>query len=177
MSERVERMVKEYPSMVMERDCLRHQLANFQGITEEEVIDSMTFSSPEGERVQTSNITDKTASIAISFRDRVHRINRDWIDHLTVKLLALEEEIDFFHSAIRAISPELAPLMWDLTVERLTWMLWRQTTLCAGPPSENIEKRPSASWMHSTPPMTRRWRTTYCDRRQQKCVKEGTFTL
>ena len=121
MSERVERMIKEYPSMVMERDCLRHQLANFQGVTEEEVIDAMTFSSPEGERVQTSNITDKTASIAISFRDRVHRINRDWIDHLTVKLLALEEEIDFFHSAIRAISPELAPLMWDLTVERLTW--------------------------------------------------------
>lgn len=121
MSERVERIIKDYPGMVMERDCLRHQLANFQGVTEEEIIDAMTFSSPEGERVQTSSITDKTASIAISFRDRVHRINRDWIDHLTVKLLFLEEEIDFFLSAIRAISPELAPLMWDLTVERLTW--------------------------------------------------------
>lgn len=121
MSERVERMIKDYPSMVMERDYLRHQLANFQGVTEEEVIDSMTFSSPEGERVQTSNITDKTASIATTFRDRVRRINQDWIDHLCTKLLALEEEIDFFHSALQAISPELAPLMWDLTVERMTW--------------------------------------------------------
>ena len=116
MSERVERMIKEYPSMVMERDCLRHQLANFQGVTEEEVIDAMTFSSPEGERVQTSNITDKTASIATAYRDRVRRINR-----LIVKLLALEEEIDFFHSALRSLPPELAPLMWDLSVERLTW--------------------------------------------------------
>ena len=106
MSERVERIIKDYPGMVMERDCLRHQLANFQGVTEEEIIDAMTFSSPEGERVQTSSITDKTASIAISFRDRVHRINRDWIDHLTVKLLFLEEEIDFFLSAIRAIRSE-----------------------------------------------------------------------
>lgn len=121
MSKRVERMIKEYPSMVMERDCLRHQLANFQGVTEEEVIDAMIFSSPEGERVQTSNITDKTASIATAYRDRVRRINRDWIDHLIVKLLALEEEIDFFHSALRSLPPELAPLMWDLSVERLTW--------------------------------------------------------
>lgn len=121
MSERVEKIIKDYPGMVMERDCLRHQLANFQGVTEEEIIDSMTFSSPEGERVQTSNITDKTASIATTFRDRVRRINQDWIDHLCTKLLALEEEIDFFHSALRAISPELAPVMWDLTVERLTW--------------------------------------------------------
>lgn len=121
MSERVERMIKEYHSMVMERDCLRHQLANFQGVTEEEVIDAMTFSSPEGERVQTSNITDKTASIAATFRDRAYRLNRDWIDHLTVKLLALEEEIGFFHSALRSLPPELAPLMWDLAVERMTW--------------------------------------------------------
>ena len=110
MSERVERMIKEYPSMVMERDCLRHQLANFQGITEEEVIDSMNFSSPQGERVQTSNISDKTATISESYRDRVRRINQDWIDHLCTKLLALEEEIDFFHSALRAISPELATI-------------------------------------------------------------------
>lgn len=121
MSQRVERMIKDYPSMVMERDCLRHQLANFRGVTEEEVIDSMNFSSPQGERVQTSNISDKTASISESYRDRVRRINQDWIDHLCTKLLALEEEIDFFHSALRAISPELAPLMWDLTVERMTW--------------------------------------------------------
>ena len=121
MSERVERIIKDYPGMVMERDCLRHQLANFQGVAEEEIIDSMNYSTPQGERVQTSNISDKTATISECYRDRVHRINRDWIDHLTVKLLALEEEIDFFHSAIRAISPELAPLMWDLTVERLTW--------------------------------------------------------
>ena len=46
MSERVERMIKEYPSMVMERDCLRHQLANFQGITEEEVIPGITTPIP-----------------------------------------------------------------------------------------------------------------------------------
>ena len=121
MSERAERMIQDYPGLVMERDCLRHQLQNFQGVTEQDVIDSMNYSSPEDERVQTSSITDKTASIAAIFRDRAYRLNRDWIDHLTVKLLALEEEIGFFHSALRSLPPELAPLMWDLAVERMTW--------------------------------------------------------
>ncbi len=121
MGERVERIIKDYPNMIMERDCLREQIRNFRGITEGEVIDAMNFSSLEGERVQTSSISDKTASIAVTYRERVCRINQEWLDHLSRKLLVLEEEIGFFHAALRALPPELAPLMWDLAVERLNW--------------------------------------------------------
>lgn len=121
MSERVERIIKDYPNMIMERNCLREQIMNFQGITEGEIINAMNFSSPEGERVQTSNVSDKTASIAAAYRERVCRINREWLDHLARKLLVLEEEIGFFHSALHSLPPELATLMWDLAVERLTW--------------------------------------------------------
>jgi len=121
MSERVEQIIKEYPDMVMERDCLRRQIKNFKGVTEGEIIGAMNFSSPDGERVQTSNVADKTASIGIAYRDRLRRINQEWIDHLCVRLAALEEEIDFFHAALRSISPELSPPMWDLAVERMTW--------------------------------------------------------
>lgn len=121
MGKRVERIIKDYPSMIMERDCLREQIRNFRGITEGEVIDAMNFSSPEGERIQSSNISDKTASIAVDYRERMCHINREWLDNLARKLLVLEEEIAFFHSALRSLPPELAPLMWDLAVERLTW--------------------------------------------------------
>lgn len=121
MSERVEQIIKDYPRMVMERDCLRDQILNFQGITGDDMIDSMNFSSPEGERVQTSNISDRTSSIAVAYQERMRRINREWLDHLARKLLVLEEEIGFFHSALRSLPPELAPLMWDLAVERRTW--------------------------------------------------------
>ena len=72
----------------------------------------------------TTNTTTTIEQIitGINFKPTVSLLkNRDWIDHLTVKLLFLEEEIDFFHSALRSLPPELAPLMWDLTVERLTW--------------------------------------------------------
>lgn len=121
MSERVERIIREYPSMVREVRCLRLQLENFQGVTEEDIIDSINYSSPEGDRVQTSGISDKTASIAATYRERAKRINKEWIDHLTTKLMWLEEELGFFHSSLRALSPEYAAMMWDLAVERRTW--------------------------------------------------------
>lgn len=121
MNERVERIIKDYPGMVREIRCLREQIRNFEGATDQDIIDAMNFSRLEGERVQTSGISDKTASIAISYRDRARRINWEWIDHLTTKLLWLEEELEFFRSSLRALSPEYASMMWDLAVEGMTW--------------------------------------------------------
>ena len=51
MSERIEKIIKEYHRMKKERNCLEHQIRNFKGISEKEMIDSMNFHSPEGERV------------------------------------------------------------------------------------------------------------------------------
>lgn len=121
MSERVERIIREYPGMVREIQCLREQMRHFEGVTERDIIDSMNYAAPQGERVQTSGVSDKTATIAATYRDRVQRINRDWFDHLARKLMWLEEEVDFFHSALRALSPDVSSLMWDLTVNGMTW--------------------------------------------------------
>lgn len=121
MSERVEKIIKDYPGMVREAKCLHQQIQNFHGVSEVEVIDSMNFSNPEGERVQTSNTPDKTATIGATYRERARRINQEWIDHLTTKLLWLEEELDFFRSSLRSLSPEYAAMMWDLVIEGMTW--------------------------------------------------------
>lgn len=47
MSERIEKIIKEYHRMKKERNCLEHQIRNFKGISEKEMIDSMNFHSPE----------------------------------------------------------------------------------------------------------------------------------
>lgn len=65
MSERIEQLIRDYPKMKTEQRCLFHQISDFRGITEQEMIDTMYFSQPEGERVQTSGIANKTASIAL----------------------------------------------------------------------------------------------------------------
>ena len=92
MRERIETLIRDYPKNKMELKCLEHQIRNFRGITEEEMIDAMYFTQPEGERVQTSGVSDKTARIAMSYRERMDAINKDWYEHLERQYVALAEE-------------------------------------------------------------------------------------
>lgn len=65
MSERIEKLIRDYPKLKRQQKCLYYQLADFHGISEQETIDTMYFSQPEGERVQTSGTSNKTANIAL----------------------------------------------------------------------------------------------------------------
>ena len=77
MSERIEKIIKEYHRMKKERNCLEHQIRNFRGISEKEMIDSMNFHSPEGERVQTSNISNVPLRITeLLDNGYVEKVNR-----------------------------------------------------------------------------------------------------
>ena len=96
MSGRAEKIMQDYQQMVMERICLENQIRNFKGITEEEMIDSLYFPQPDDERVQTSGISDKTARIAISYREKMDRLNKEWQAHLEKKHSVLLEELVFF---------------------------------------------------------------------------------
>ena len=121
MSGRAEKIMQDYQQMVMERICLENQIGNFKGITEEEMIDSLYFAQPDGDRVQTSGISDKTARIAISYREKMDRINKEWQAHLEKKHSVLLEELVFFESAVFALSGILPDLISDMVVKGLTW--------------------------------------------------------
>lgn len=121
MSERIETIIREYPQMKTELRCLEHQIKNFKGISETEMIESMNFSSPEGERVQTSNISNKPASIALNYHARMEEINREWYEHLEKRYLMLSEEVRFFEAALTALSGYLPDFMADMVVNGCTW--------------------------------------------------------
>ena len=94
MSERIEQLMRTYPDKRLELKVMEMQLRHFAGITEDEVIHTMYFTQPEGERVQTSRTSDKTASIALNYRDRQERINREWYEYLFHQYEVLQEELD-----------------------------------------------------------------------------------
>ena len=107
--------------MVMERSCLENQIKNFKGLTELEMIDSLQFSQPDGERVQTSGISDKTARIAVSYKDKVNSINKEWQDHLEKKHAVIVEELIFFESAVLSLSGILPKFISDMVIKGLSW--------------------------------------------------------
>ena len=107
--------------MVMERNCLENQIKNFKGLTELEMIDSLQFSQPDGERVQTSGISDKTARIAVSYKDKVNSINKEWQDHLEKKHAVIVEELIFFESAVLSLSGILPEFISDMVMKGVSW--------------------------------------------------------
>ena len=121
MSVRIEKLIAEYPDMVRDRKCLAYQIAHFRGLSAEEVIESMYTLRQDGERVQTSSLSDKTAQIAMSYRERLNRMNREWYEHLEWRLRCVSDELDFFESAIRALSGELSSVMVCLVLDGMTW--------------------------------------------------------
>ena len=121
MSKRMEDMLREYTKMAMERRCLREQLAHFKGASDADVIDSMYTPKKDGERVQTSGTSDKTAQIALSYEERRDRINSDWRRHLEWRLCCISDQLDFLESALRSLPDPMNRLMWDMVVEQMKW--------------------------------------------------------
>lgn len=121
MSGRVEKLLKAYPEMVQQRDCLAYQLAHFQGVSVGEVIDSMMTPQVGGERVQSGGLSNRTERIALEYRERQERINRAWYAHLEQQWGLLNDEIVFLESAIETLPNKLAPFMRDLVIHHLTW--------------------------------------------------------
>ena len=121
MRERIEALIRDYPKNKMELKCLEHQIRNFRGISENEMIDTMYFTQPEGERVQTSGVSDKTAKIAMSYRERMDAINEEWYQHLEKQYFALAEEISFFESAVKALPGKMGEIMQDMIFSQASW--------------------------------------------------------
>ncbi len=121
MSKRVEAILKSYPEMVKKRNCLAYQIAHFKGLSAEEVIESMYTPRQDGERVQTSTISDKTAQIAMVYQERRERMNREWYEYLEAQLKALNDELVFFEAALDSLPGRLPEFMRDLVINSIPW--------------------------------------------------------
>ncbi len=126
MSKRIEALLKGYPAMIQERDCLAYQIAHFKGLSVEEVIESMYTNRQDGDRVQTSTTSDKTAQIALVYQERWEQLNREWHEHLEMQLRTLHEELSFLEAAIRSLPDLQARIMWDIVVEQMKWEVIEQ---------------------------------------------------
>jgi len=117
----MENLFKEYGKWKKNRLMLAHELIRFEGVSDDEVIESMCFSKPEGERIQKSGITDTTGKTAIYYRKVAETMNDDWYDFLFRQYQEVKEEIEFFESAIRQLSGRLPEVIYDMVVLEMPW--------------------------------------------------------
>ncbi len=119
---RAEKMMKEYKQMKLELEVTEMQLQRFTGISEEDMISTMSFSHPEGDdRVQTSGTSDKTAKIAINYKKVMERENEEWYRFLLGRYRKLKMELDFFEDSVRRLSGNLPEIVMDLLDTDITW--------------------------------------------------------
>ena len=78
MREEIRRMFSEYQTREKELKILKFRITNFKGIEPDDVIKSMCLSGHEGEKVQTSGPSDRTASAALNYRRMMTCLTGFW---------------------------------------------------------------------------------------------------
>lgn len=117
----VEKLFKEYDKCKKDMKFLEFELSRFQGVPYDDVIESLCFSNPQEERVQNSNISDKTGKTALIYRQVKERMDDEWFEFLLERYQSLKEQTDFFEYAVEQLSGRLPEVIWDMIMEKMSW--------------------------------------------------------
>lgn len=116
---KIEEIIKRYDELKRELAMLEVQISSFKGISDTDMIEAMTYSHPEGERVVTSGVSDKTAKIAMTYANRQARENDAMYDFLIDRRNKVKEEIEFFETVINNSSHK--DIAKALFIEKMSW--------------------------------------------------------
>jgi DNA-directed RNA polymerase specialized sigma subunit len=115
--EHVEQMLKKYQqnkSLIAEVDAF---IAQYLALTNDEVIELMTLSAPAGDRVQITDVSEKVASVALSYRRRAKDLNREALRQATAGYGEAFAEMRFVEYAVPHLSHRTRRLLTMLVLE------------------------------------------------------------
>ena len=116
-----EDMFTKYREMHEELKLIIYELSHFSGIDDIDLIEALTFSQPEEDRVQNSEIARRTETIAIALQDLLKQENNAWYDYLLTRYQNLNDEISFFEFCIRQMGERKSDIIFELLDGDLTW--------------------------------------------------------
>ncbi|SPF40771.1 conserved hypothetical protein [Candidatus Desulfosporosinus infrequens] len=122
--ERVEWLLKNYHGIKRSLDRLNFEIERFTGLSYDKVIDMLNFTTPEGERVTSNRVSDKSGRIALGYREHTEKLNNDvmgwaWQYHTQ------KSELDVLEYCITLLEPKLSEVITDMFINKMTW-----TQLC-----------------------------------------------
>lgn len=117
----VDDMMANYQERKRQLNIAKFQLEHFTGISENDLIEAMCFSHPEGERVDSSELSDKTAKNALSVENRKNQIDDDLYQFYFHQYQELYNRLSFFEYALTQLSNGLADIMTDMVIHKFGW--------------------------------------------------------
>ena len=118
---KVTRLLKSHREIKQNLDILQFQIAHFSGLSYDEVIAALTFSSPEGEYVQNSNISDKSGRIALMYQALADSEGEELLKGMIRRYQSEKRELDVFEYCITLLEPKLAEVLTDMVINRMAW--------------------------------------------------------
>lgn len=119
--EYVEYLLKNYREILKDIDQLKFEYEAFKDIESDEVIESLSFSSSNNERVTTSNISDKTCKIALVYNEVTKRMNKESRQEIYKMMKATEFEITRLNYCIDRLEPQVKEVIKDIFIGELQW--------------------------------------------------------
>lgn len=119
--DRIEYLMKNYSDVKLKLALVENQLLNFRPISEESVIQSLVYEKPDMERVKTSQINSRSETIALSFREKLEKENKEYWDSLMECYHFLKTELEFFESMVNLIPDDLKQFSKDLIFNEMSW--------------------------------------------------------
>ena len=119
--DRIEYLMKNYSDVKLKLALVENQLINFRPISEESVIQSLVYEKPDMERVITSQINSRSETIALSFREKLAKENKEYWDSLMECYHFLKTELEFFESMVNLIPDDLKQFSKDLIFNGMSW--------------------------------------------------------
>ncbi|AWI03485.1 hypothetical protein [Clostridium drakei] len=119
--EYVEYLLKNYNEILKDIDQLKFEYKAFKDLESEEVIEVLNFSSASGDRVITSNISDKTCKIALVYNEVAKRMNKESRQEIYKMMKAAEFEITRLNYCIERLEPKIREVIKKIFMEKLSW--------------------------------------------------------
>jgi len=114
-------LLKNHSRMVREIASLRFELKNFVKTEDEEIIEGMALSSKMGDGIRSGKISDKTADVALRYREVAQRVNEEAFKAVIHRLDALETAVDRLDFYMGQLDETQAEVLRGYYFEHRTW--------------------------------------------------------
>ncbi|TGE31441.1 sigma-70 family RNA polymerase sigma factor [Desulfosporosinus sp. Sb-LF] len=121
MRANVEELLKNYQDNKRKICFLHFRLQQFTETSDVEIIKELTLSTPQGERIISSFVADKTSTVALLYRDKTNERNEEIFRELYLQYRKKREEQELLEHGIDSLDPKLKGVLTDRFIHEMIW--------------------------------------------------------